>query len=127
MTRPTTIPATVAEPADAAATRIETHGWHVGAMYDKTHQDPWTAPACASGALWLSAGIDPARATVALWKGPKAELVRQVEARLEALPQIRPYWVPVWNDAPGRTAEQVVAAFRAVARIACAEVKTAGR
>jgi hypothetical protein len=59
----TELAAVTADPTPAdllrgAATYLETHGWHQGALYDR-RGDSATPPACALGALYLVLYGDP--------------------------------------------------------------------
>ena len=104
-----------AEVLDAAADRIERDGWHQGDFFP----DPpnyfdvddiariliaTPKPCCVSGALIAEtehhdpSGVEPAEVLLMQYLGIR--------------------WagqLPLWNDAPGRTKEEVVAALRAAA------------
>ncbi len=78
-----------------AADYIEKHDWRQGALVDIDGK------VCALGAIVFSGHYDDAEAREALKK------------YLSGTP-----WVSIaeWNDAPGRTKEEVIAAFRNAAR-----------
>lgn len=106
----------------AAAAWLETHRWcqgSLGVTGTRTHvlhdQETWrTVGGCAGVAIRV--GVVGDNLLVA-W--PKAAS-RRLEAAHQAMKQVlnlpRSHGVPAWNDMPGRTKEEVVAALRAAAR-----------
>jgi hypothetical protein len=108
-------PATPAELLNAAADRIATYGWVRGELYDNEHGDPFTAPCCVTGALWLSLGVDLRDDKVDL-DGRNAELVVAAESTIITL--VNAHFVPGWNDLVAADAAEVVETLRKAARAA---------
>ncbi len=83
---------------DAAASYLESHGWQQG------NAGIHGGPRCVSGALcsatFTGSGFAPTEASLAL----------AIHLRVD-----RPLSLIRWNDAPGRTAAEVIAALRAAA------------
>lgn len=78
----------------AAATRLETHGWCQGSLSKDDRR-------CAKGAL-----------NHVGWDGP---YLTWLDACEEFLDDVGSRCIADWNDAPGRTAEEVIAQLRRTA------------
>ncbi len=112
----------VLTPADVltgAALYIERHGLHQGEMF--TDPTALTPPACLQGAIRMAAcggtAIDYTPGTAALVE-ECIELLAEYLCGLD-YPVVHTApgdCVADWNDTPGRTADHVIAALRAVAR-----------
>jgi hypothetical protein len=107
------ITATITETAAdllSAADVLERDGWCQGRLHTRGRH-------CTRGALNVVAGV------VAASGASEAEYLAAIERsdRAEAVLArslglgLGPGAVPIWNDAPGRTPEEVVAALRAAA------------
>lgn len=105
------ITATITETAAdllSAADVLERDGWCQGRLHTRGRH-------CTRGALNVVAGV------VAAYGASEAEYLAasersdRAEAVLARSLGLGPGAVPTWNDAPGRTPEEVVAALRAAA------------
>ncbi|MFD6149420.1 MULTISPECIES: hypothetical protein [unclassified Streptomyces] len=96
---------------DRAAAHIERFGWTQGFLYDTSSPRPLNqCPVCAVGAMYMASIGTPEPNSVddelhAL------ELAKPVEEHLG----LNEGELPDWNDAPGRTKNEVAAALRATA------------
>lgn len=91
---------TIPEILRAAAERIRTGGWCQGRLGD------CDGPVCALGAIKVAMGGHPLGALGDTGRAALKAVNETVGADSLVL----------WNDAPGRTAEQVIEAFEATAR-----------
>jgi hypothetical protein len=89
-------PAEVAAVLRAAATRLETKGWCQG---DSGEEE---GPNCLAGALNLVAG-----------RADRQQSARRAFNAFVRSGDVHVVWP--WNDAPGRTADEVIATLRACA------------
>ena len=103
-----TAPQTVADVLDAAADLLEKpKGWtqKTSARDFKGREVPASSPSatcfCVMGAIARVVGDNSS--------------VRQSEARDRLRPLLPTFYISDWNDAPGRTQSEVVAALRAAA------------
>jgi len=92
----------IAEVIEAAARRLETHGWMQGGGVSEPHD---VSPTCASNAIFFVAGADQ-------WTA-QSVLARHLRGDTER--GLGNIWA--WNDAPGQTKENVIATMRACAAI----------
>ena len=107
-----TTPTQVADLLDRAADHIDRVGWTQGDWHEETPGlQPKDSPVCADGALAVAAYGDPFGAgghrepdRFALHSAAVTALIRHIGAGLID-----------WNDAEGRTKDQVVGAMRAAA------------
>jgi hypothetical protein len=127
--QPTEVTTTPADTLRRAAAYIRQHGWHQGDMYALTHRlsNDSTPPACAYGSIQMAVCGRP----LAFYDGDDS---RQVTHPLRVLAghHDRTYYlthiggpgsqdatsldmVTEWNDAPGRTAEEVITTLVAAA------------
>jgi hypothetical protein len=99
----------VKEALQRAADHIETVGWTQRQAFDRSDDRPLDAcPACALGALDLACFAPNYR------EGSLEAYREGVQLLRDATGAIA---IPEWNDAPGRTKEEVVAAFRKAASL----------
>ncbi len=87
-----------------AAKYIEKYGWTQGGFFSQPHSDLDKRPACAWGAIGSVAEWEDKLTTKAYML-----LYRHLGCKGGC-------GVPKWNDTPGRTKEQVVAALRGAAQ-----------
>jgi hypothetical protein len=102
----------VADILDQAIGVIRTNGWHQGDRYDHDQADAGTPRSecrvCAVGAIAIVISGSPSDTTrEAAWAAGKVR--RALGAHLKTR------HIVGWNDTPGRTAEQVIQAFRETA------------
>jgi hypothetical protein len=91
----------------AGADLIEKNGWIQGDFYqEREGVEPIDCPVCSVGGLHavITGSPTPGR-------GDWAAIQRYIGAKL-ALWEYLPTDIIAWNDTPGRTAEEVTAAFR---------------
>lgn len=94
-----------------AAAVIERNGWNQGGYFaDRVGLALRECPVCALGAINIAAGLTPGTTI-----NPRTE--RAVSLLADRVDPDRAL-VGTWNDADGRTAEQVVAELRACAATA---------
>jgi hypothetical protein len=130
----TELVAVTAEPIPAdllrgAATYLETHGWHQGALYDR-RSDASAPPACTVGAIYITGCGRPAGAleTVAVGdpSGHIRAALRVLAGYLTEKAGLREPWqidqfvvyeatIGDWNDEPTRTLTDVTTALREAA------------
>lgn len=115
--RPTTVP----DVLTAAADVIEQRGWLQGSFsiraYDEYGEPDGfieNAPVCVRGAISLAAAAGYLDETTELTDECVERLARHLDAEHATATGAR-IAVAVWNDAPGRTADEVVTALRATA------------
>lgn len=102
---------------DRAADLIERNGWTRDEWYKRRRaEDPRDCPVCAGGALDAAAGCDPGEPeySPALIAAIGAFAAR-VDPAFDPAAAYGYGTVANWNDAPGRTAEDVVRELRAAA------------
>lgn len=91
----------------AIANLIEKNGWTRGEFYTEVEGlEPPDCPVCSMGAIYTVAEGHPAGGS-----GEWAAVQRVVQAKI-AMDKYVSGNVISWNDAPGRTAEEVISAFR---------------
>jgi len=114
-----------ADPAgllEAAAAVIDRNGWYHGGGFSDQSTDcpPAAAPVCAAAAIRLAAGAERPEHGSAAAAPAEVLFARYLLARGVTMPPGRATEpadvIAAWNDAPGRTGEQVAAALRAAAR-----------
>ncbi|MFE9432906.1 hypothetical protein [Streptomyces sp. NPDC006640] len=98
---------------------LETNGWLQGNLYDAAEAETGTPRSacrvCAVGALNVaSAGTPVLGLSESERDLPKAVILADM-ARAALGEHIGPEGVTVWNDAPGRTVEQVIDVMRTAA------------
>jgi hypothetical protein len=97
---------------DRAAQHIERYGWAQDCWYVREPDRlPWESPACASGAVYLAAGIDPYRFGPHGGREDPTVLARSILA--EYLDSTS---VALWNDDWATTKNKVVTSLREAAR-----------
>lgn len=96
---------------EAAADIIAARGLHQGDYWPELRYDP-ASRVCTTAAIYLAAGATPDY-TFSCLPRPVQELAWQARRALTRRPGID--GVAMWNDKPGRTAEQVVTELRACA------------
>lgn len=101
---------------DRAAEIIERNGLHKGAMFDRAESaPPEECPVCPWGALAIAVVGTPSLRTNTDVRAVKP--YANVLAAFLGLPGTDSSWsVPDWNDAPERTADEVIAALKAAAQ-----------
>ena len=91
---------------DAAADIVEHNGWNQGDYYrPEGGKQPQDCPVDTTGALNLALGADT----------PSHDIQPDSPAEVALMKYLGIEYVPGWNDAPDRTAEQVIAALRSAA------------
>lgn len=89
---------------------IEKNGWTQGEFYKEVEGvEPPDCPVCSIGAIFTVVEGNPVGGG-----GEWASIQRAMAAKTAMYRQVDDN-VIVWNDAPGRTAEEVISAFRACA------------
>ncbi|QCX81169.1 hypothetical protein C9F11_37930 [Streptomyces sp. YIM 121038] len=106
----------VADALDRAADHIERYGWAQGALYDGRQAEG--APTsecrvCAIGAINTAVYGSP---SYPAYDSPHHDLALLAERWLRVYLQLDTVTLPEWNDALGRTQEQVVQAMRDTAK-----------
>jgi hypothetical protein len=92
----------------ACADLIEKNGWIQGDFYqEREGVPPVECPVCSVGAMYTVTGGHPSNEGVVDW----AAIQRFIGAK-NALWEFLPDNIIAWNDAKGRTAEEVIKAFR---------------
>lgn len=102
----------------ACADLIEKNGWIQGDFYqEREGVPPVECPVCSVGAMYTVTSGHPSNEVVVDWAG-----IQRFIAAKTALWEFLPDNIITWNDTPGRTAEEVIQAFRA-----CADMVEAGQ
>lgn len=111
--------AQIAADLRAAADVLERDGWTQGSFHRLV--DEGRICHCAEGAIAVASGRhedvrpDPVSNSMVDWKPNTDASARHWDA-LDALAEvIDAHNIPSWNDTPGRTADEVIAALRAAA------------
>jgi hypothetical protein len=115
---------TTADDLRKAATVIKANGWTQDALYERfSNLPPQLSPCCAIGALGVAVSGHPAgiwslrneQAQKLSYEEREVRNRRDLAARRALSAHLGAVEVAAWNDTPGRTRAEVIAAFEAAA------------